>query len=137
MVIPSGSRSISSVLAQQRPLHGGVVVLAVTMALAGFACSKKIAVPDVMHQDIQQATRTLQSLNLKVGNVTGVSGLVPPGAYVVSQSPKSGEQVAANSFIELVVQAPIVVPNLTDAGVTDAVNTLQGLGLKVSLVKQS
>ena len=137
MTIPSQSRSISTELVQQGLLHRGAVILAVTMAVAGFACSKKVAVPDLLNQDIQQATKTLQSLNLKVGNVTGVSGTVSPGAYVVSQNPKSGEQVAANSSVELVVQAPVVVPDLTDAGVTDAVNTLQALGLKVNLVKQS
>jgi len=113
--------------------------LVISMAIAAFlptACSKKVAVPDLMDRDVDQAKKTLEAVPLKAGNITGVSGNVPAGAYVVSQNPKAGEQVRANSSVDLVIQAPVLVPDLTNDSVTDAVNELQTLGLKVDLVKQ-
>jgi len=44
--------------------------------------------------------------------------------------------VPANAPIDLTVELPISIPNLVDSSLTDAVNTLQSIGLKVMLVKQ-
>jgi len=54
----------------------------------------------------------------------------------VSQSPAAGQQVSANSAVDLVVALPVTVPNLTGGNLTDAVSTLQGLGLKVAFVQK-
>jgi len=111
-------------------------VLALSVALAGIltGCTKKVIVPSVVQQDLDQAKTTLAAVPLKPGNITGTQG---QGAYVVSQTPSAGQQVAANSAVDLVVETPIAVPNLTNSNIADAVNTLQGIGLKVALVKQS
>jgi beta-lactam-binding protein with PASTA domain len=102
-----------------------------TCVLTG--CAKKVVVPDVSQQDLDQAQKTLAAGNLKPGNISGSSGT---GAYVVSQSPAAGQQVSANSAVDLVVALPVTVPNLTGGNLTDAVSTLQGLGLKVAFVQK-
>jgi serine/threonine-protein kinase len=110
-------------------------VIAVALACAG--CSKKVAVPNVVDQDVDQAKQALTALGLKPGNVTGVQGSIPPGSYVVSQTPAAGTQVSSDSPVDLQIEAPSTVPDLTKAKMTDAVNTLQELGLKVAFVKES
>jgi beta-lactam-binding protein with PASTA domain len=115
-----------------------LVLAAVAFSLSG--CSKKeqkVLVPNLLQQDLVQAEQTLAAVPLKTGNISGASGTVPPGAYVVSQTPAAGQQVAANSAVDLGVELPIAVPNLTGSNVTDAVSLLQGLGLRVAFVKKS
>lgn len=55
-------------------------------------------------------------------------------AYVMTQSPAAGQQVAASSKTDLVVKMPVQVPTLAGSNVTDAVIMLRGLGLKVAFV---
>jgi hypothetical protein len=108
-----------------------LVVIAVILGLSG--CAKAV-VPDVSQQDLDQAKQTLATAKLKPGNISGASGA---GAYVVSQSPVAGQQVTANSTVDLVAQLPITLPALTGEDVADAVSALQGLGLKVAFLRQT
>jgi PASTA domain len=107
------------------------VAIATTVALSG--CAKAV-VPDVSQQDLGQAQQMLATAKLKTGKISGPAGA---GEYVVSQSPVAGQQVLTNSPVDLVVQLPITVPVLTGQDVTDAVSALQGLGLKVSFLRQA
>lgn len=120
---------------------GRWILLGLMVAGAAFSstgCSKKnVVVPNVVEQDVDQAQKALAAASLATGNISGTSGTVPQGAYVVSQTPAAGQQVSANSKVDLVVEAPIPVPSLTGSNVTDAVSLLQGLGLKVGFVKKS
>ena len=118
------------------PLAGTVVLLfAVTFGLT--ACSKKpVTVPDVSGQDPAQAQKTIAAAGLKRGNMSGGSAATP-GAYVSSQSPAVGQQVPPNTAVDLVIDVPVTVPDLTGQNLTDAVSTLQGLDLKVAFVKKS
>jgi hypothetical protein len=111
-------------------------VLTLLVAVAGIltGCTKKVIVPNVVQQDLEQAKTMLAAVPLKPGNISGTQGT---GAYVVSQTPNAGQQVAANSTVDLAVETPVAVPDLTNSNIADAVNTLQGIGLKVALVKQS
>jgi beta-lactam-binding protein with PASTA domain len=102
-------------------------------ALACAGCSQKVVVPNVVQQDVDQAKQTLAAAKLKAGNITGVQG---QGSYVVSQIPAAGTQVSGDSAVDLQIEAPITLSDLTKSKVTDAVNTLQELGLKVMFVKQ-
>ncbi len=86
-----------------------------------------------MDQDLDPAEKTLAAVPLKLGTISGSPGT---GAYVVSQNPAAGQQVAANSKVDLVVKLPVQVPSLIGSSVTDAVNVLQGLTLKVAFVQQ-
>jgi len=109
-----------------------ILVVIIASLLTG--CAKKVLVPNVVQQDLDQAKATLAAVPLKTGNITGTQGT---GAYVVSQMPIPGQQIAANSAVDLIVETPVAVPNLTNSSITDAVNLLQQIGLKVSLIKQS
>jgi beta-lactam-binding protein with PASTA domain len=102
------------------------------LALACTGCSKA-TVPDLGQQDVEQAKQALAAAKLKPGNITGGNG---PGSYVVGQTPAAGQKVAANSAVDLQVEAPSMVPDMTNNKITDAVNTLQQLGLKVAFVKE-
>ncbi len=97
----------------------------------------KVAVPNLVNQDLDQAQKTLAAAGLKTGAISGGSGAPPPGAYVISHTPGPGQQVDANSAVDLVVEMPISVPTLINSNITDAVSLLQGLGLKVGFVKKS
>ncbi len=120
------------------------VLLILVMALGALTltgCSKKkeekVLVPNLQQQDLDQAEKALAAAGLKPGNISGASGTIPPGAYVIAHTPAAGQQVAPNSAVDLVVELPISVPTLTGSKLTDAVSLLQGLGLKVGFVKKS
>jgi beta-lactam-binding protein with PASTA domain len=107
-----------------------IAVLAGCLSLV--SCAKSVPVPDVRGQDLDQAKRALADTKLNLGTVSGGTGT---GAYVVTQSPAAGQQVAANSKVDLVVKMPVQVPTLKDSNISDAVSMLQGLGLRVAFVK--
>lgn len=114
--------------------------MALLMAFGlGTGCKKeaKVVVPDVTRQDVTAAKQALEAVPLKVGNISGVAGAPPPGTIVMSTSPAAGQQVAGNSAVDLVVQAPVPVPTVAGLMVTDAVSTLQQAGLKVAFVNKS
>jgi beta-lactam-binding protein with PASTA domain len=116
----------------KRPKY--LLLLSVAIAaLAFIGCSKKVVVPNVLQQDLEQAKQTLASMKLKPGNINGPQA---PGSYVVSQSPGSGLQVSANTQVDLTVESPVAVPNLTNNKVTDAISSLQANGLMVAFIKQ-
>lgn len=118
-----------------------ICLLLVVGALGWTGCNKKkeekVAVPNLVSQDLDQAQKALVAAGLKTGNISGASGTIPQGAYVVSQTPAAGQQVAPDSTVDLVVELPISVPTLTGSNITDAVSLLQGLGLRVGFVKKS
>lgn len=122
----------------RRELACCFMTLVVAMAV-GTGCKKeaKVVVPDVTRQDVTLAKQALEAAPLKVGNISGVSGTPPPGTIVVSTSPGAGQQVAANSVVDLVVLAPVPVPAVAGLSVTDAVSALQQAGLKVAFVSKS
>jgi len=103
-------------------------------ALGCAGCAKKVVVPDVVNQDLDQAEKALAVVGLKPGAISGAPGT---GAYVVSESPAAGQQVAANSKVDLKVELPVLVPTLTGRNISDAVALLQGLDLKLAFVSQS
>jgi beta-lactam-binding protein with PASTA domain len=127
------SAGTEPVSALSRIMRMFVLLIAVAGATA---CAKKVTVPSLAQQDLEQAKTILVTLKLKTGNVSGGPGAIPPGAYVVGQNPAPGQLVPANTPIDLTVETPVAVPNLVNSNLADAVNMLQGIGLKVMLVKQ-
>jgi len=117
-------------------LRAFLILIAVAAAISTTACTKKVPVPSLAQMDLDQAKVLLSSAKLKPGNVLSAQGPVIPGAYVIAQNPAAGLQVKVDTPIDLTVELPISVPNLVNSGLTDAVNTLQSMGLKVMLVKQ-
>jgi len=119
-------------------------LLALVVAVGGLGltgCGKKkeekVAVPNLVNQDLDQAQKAVAAAGLKTGTISGASGTIPPGVYVIGQTPAAGQQVEPNSAVDLVVEMPLSVPTLTNSNITDAVSLLQGLGLKVGFVKKS
>ena len=108
------------------------LVIVIAVGLASTGC-KKVVVPNVAQQDLDQAKQTLTAAQLKPGTITGAQ---VPGAYVVDQTPGAGQQVSGNTAINLTVEAPVAVPDLTKNKVTDAVSALQLAGLQVTFIKQ-
>jgi beta-lactam-binding protein with PASTA domain len=127
---PRGTEPVSAL---SQIMHVFVLLLAIAGATG---CAKKIAVPNLAQQDLEQAKAMLTAQKLKAGNIMGAPGAVPPGTYVVTQNPPPGQMVPANTPIDLIVEVPISVPDFANSTISDAVNTLQSLGLKVMLVKQ-
>jgi len=113
-----------------------LILIAVAAVMSTTACTKKVPVPSLAQMDLDQAKALLSAAKLKPGNVFTTQGPVIPGAYVIAQNPAAGLQVKVDTPIDLTVELPISVPNLVDSGLTDAVNTLQSMGLKVMLIKQ-
>lgn len=95
-------------------------------------CAKKVMVPDVRNQDLDQAQKTLAAMRLKVS----INGPQVAGAYVTEQSLTPGQQVDANSAVALTVEQPSTVPPLVGGNITDAVSALQGLGLRVAFLSK-
>ena len=129
-VRPSPEGCISS-----PPRTPGMLLLLLLIAMTLTACTKKVAVPNLSQMDVDQARAALLAQKLKL-SIPGSPGTVPTGAYVVGQNPPFGQQVSENSTVNLTVEFPITVPEVVNSNLPDAINTLQGLGLKVTLVKQ-
>lgn len=106
------------------------VLAAGSLLTAG--CAKKVSVPDLTKQDLDQAQKVLAAVSLKAGPIANPG----PGAYVVQQIPAPGTTVDANSTVNLVVELPVSVPNMVGGNITDAVSTLQGLGLRVAFLSK-
>jgi serine/threonine-protein kinase len=114
------------------------LLVALAVAIWGVAaCGKKVTVPNVKAQSLDQATKALTDANLKVGQVTDTSGATATAGKVVTESPDAGQTVSAGSTINLGVQRPVSVPNLVESNAVDALVTLQNLGLNGSATKQS
>jgi len=122
------------------PRHEFLVSRALALLIAAtcgvIACAKKVTVPDVKTQKVEQATKALADAQLKVGSVTNPSGGTAAGR-VVTQSPDAGQTVPAGSAVSLVVEQPVALPKLVDNNAVDALVALQNLGLKGSVSKQS
>jgi beta-lactam-binding protein with PASTA domain len=109
-----------------------VSLLAAGTLLTAGCAKKQVGVPDLTRQDLDQAQKALAALQLKAGPVANTG----PGAYVVQQIPAAGTMVDANSTVNLVVELPVSVPSLVGGTITDAVSTLQGLGLRVAFLSK-
>src|SRR5258708_7949387 len=100
-----------------RMIRALLLLLAVAGTLSAIGCAKKVSVPSVVQMDLEQAKAMLAAVPLKPGAINCGPGARWTEAYVLSQT-------------------PIPVPNLVNTNVTDAVNMLQGVGLKVMLMKK-
>ena len=118
-----------------RPMRAVAALVLAAAALSTVGCAKKVSVPNLVQMDVDQAKAMLTAVPLKPGTVSSAQGAVVPGAYVVSQNPPAGQQVPANTTVDLTVELPVPVPNLVNSNLADAVNMLQSVGLKVMLVK--
>ena len=86
-------------------------------------------IPDVTGLSQDEATRQLQAMQLQVATTT-VSDLSRPAGTVSGTSPAAGTSVPSGSTVTLqVVSGSTTVPNLINQSVSQATQTLNGLGL--------
>ena len=98
---------------------------------------EKVAVPDVVGEQLADAEDDLIAAGLIVGTITlDYSGAVPAG-QVISQDPTAGAQVVAGTAVNLVVAAdPIIVPYVVGMMEAAAAAELTGAGLTVGTITQ-
>ena len=111
------------------PKYLSLLIIALTIS----GCKKDVVVPPLAQLDLEQAKQALAAAGLKPGNINGTAG---PGAYVTAQGLEAGKQVPRDSQVDLTVEIPQPLPDLTKMKVTDAVSMLQDMGMKVGFVKQ-
>ncbi len=91
--------------------------------------TKKVAVPDVTKQSLDQATKTLTGQQLTVGQVTDNTGAVATSGTIATQSPAAGAQVSVHSAVNLVVEKsgggppPAPTPAILAVGVDNGLYT--------------
>ncbi len=95
-------------------------------------------VPAVVGLPVEEATKALAALNLRVVTEQAFSETAPPGV-VLTQFPEAGAKVPAEATLRLFVSRgaqPATVPNLIGQNFHDAGAMLGRLGLGVSRVDQ-
>ena len=97
------------------------------------------AVPAIIGLSREQAQMTLETAGFEMGDVSERASNEPRGA-VIDSRPRPGTQAPTPSPVTLVVSAgptTIVVPDLTGRPLSDAMQLLRQVGLKVGAVKAS
>jgi beta-lactam-binding protein with PASTA domain len=90
-----------------------------------------VTVPDIVGLTESDARDVLRGVDLRLGAVERVTRSAPIGT-VVSQDPPPGARVPAGDTIQAVVEAGVVVPDVTGMIEGQALDTLQAVGLDVS-----
>jgi beta-lactam-binding protein with PASTA domain/PKD repeat protein len=89
-------------------------------------------VPDVILQSQSAALSSLTSAGLSPGSISTASSSTVNAGFVLSQTPTFGTQVPVGSSVDLLVSSgppPIPAPNLVGQTESDAIITLNALGL--------
>jgi len=122
----------------QQPNAGTSVEKGATIALVVAAAPTRITVPNMLGHSVPDANTTLTLLRLKVGTVT--SRFADPDSVdkILNQQPKDGDQVPADTPVDLVVGSVSVrVPNVVGQPYPEAVAMLQRQRLSPGKVTNS
>jgi beta-lactam-binding protein with PASTA domain len=109
--------------------QGGTVTLTLSKG------PEKIAVPSVVGDPLDQATKAIKDAGLAVGPVRQAYSQTVAKGSVISADPQPGTQLRPNSPVTLTVSkgpAPIPVPSVVGKSEADARSILQSAGFKVS-----
>jgi len=128
---------------RQKPEGGSVVKAGRTIELTNSLGPEWVegGVPDVKGRSRRAATIELQEVGLDWEIVEEYSSEVAEG-YVVSQNPRAGTRVQKNTVVQLVVSlgpepVALTVPELVGVPVSEALATLEDLGLERGEVSHS
>ncbi len=95
-----------------------------------------ISLPDLVGKSETEAKEALKKLGLKAGSVERVEDSSAQKDEVVETSPTAGTQVDLGEEITLkVASGKVIVPNVVNLPLTDAIAQLTRLGLKVDVSK--
>jgi serine/threonine-protein kinase len=95
-----------------------------------------IIVPDVSGKSQVDATQVLANAGFRVAATTESSASVPAGNVIRTQ-PAAGSEAAKDSTITIVISSgpkQVTVPDVVGQSESSATSTLEGEGLKVSVV---
>jgi serine/threonine-protein kinase len=98
---------------------------------------QKVAVPDVVGRQHDEATTLLQAAGFTVATTNQQSN--KPANTVVAQSPSGNSQAPKGSAVVLTIAQPfqqVTVPDVTGKNVTDAFNMLSAAGFSPTTVAQ-
>ena len=112
---------------------------AVNMVVSAGPC--QVQVPNVEGKPQSTAESEIQAAGLTAGNVTQRCSDTVPAGSVISQDPAAGTQVNPGTAVNLVVssgpcQGTVTVPGVVGQPLSQATETIQGLGLVVGQVTE-
>jgi serine/threonine-protein kinase len=116
----------------QKVVRGGPIQLDVSLG------PERYVVPQVIGQSVDVAV-TQTKEHFVVQQVDGYSDTLPVG-FVVATDPAPGTPLPPNSVVKIIVckgQYPLHVPNVVGNQLTDAQNTLQGMGFQVTVQRDA
>ena len=112
------------------PAAGTQVVVGTSVNLVVSAGQKTVTVPDVRGQSQANATTKMTNAGLQVSIGTAYSSQA--AGTVISESPTQGTVVPVGSTVTMQISngpAPVQVPNVVGASVSDAKTSIQNAGL--------
>ena len=125
----SDSYAVDAVISSN-PSAGTQVAVGTTVALVVSSGQKTVTVPDVRGQSQANATTKMTNVGLKVETGTAYSSQA--AGTVISESPAQGTVVPAGSTVTMQISsgpAPVKVPDVISATVSDAKTSIQNAGL--------
>ncbi|WP_252230351.1 Stk1 family PASTA domain-containing Ser/Thr kinase [Clostridium sp. ZBS15] len=101
----------------------------------------KVKMPDLREEDTDTANKILQSLNLKIDNITEEYSDDVPKGQIISQTPSKNTEVDTTTKISVVVSKGAqvrlsTVPNVIGLTLDDAKSRLDNAKLKISIVEK-
>ncbi len=134
---PSTTATAGDVMSQD-PVAGTEVAAGSRIDITVATKSDLVEVPDVVGMSRDAAMQELARAQLEVGTTEAPSDSVASG-NVISQSPKAGQMVPADTEVGIVVssgaeQTNVNVPNVVGLSKSDATSELSDAGLKVKSV---
>ena len=120
-------------IVQQTPLEGSRLKRGAEVRVVLATAAAKVEVPSLARLPLAAATQALAGAGLKLGAVTRQPSAELPPDQVISSVPASGERVARDTAVALVVAATlddIKVPNVVGKMLKQATAELQQAGLK-------
>jgi len=142
--IPKQEKKIKTVIKKKQknltPLIIGIVVILTAIILAGIPYIKKhlnyssVKVPLIIGKTEEQARSELSDVNLKLEIISTKNDDEIPEGKIISQEPKEGTPVKAESQVRVIVslgKGKIEVPDITGKSLDDAKAELAELGLEI------
>ena len=120
----------------QDPNAGQTVDEGDTVTIFVSAGRRQVEVPNLSGKTLQEAENILREEGLRLGEVTSESSDEVEEDRVISQSPSAGEQVDANSKVNLVVSQgpePATVPFVVGQQEDDAIAEINAAGLEAEV----
>ena len=126
------SRKPEGEVLEQDPEAGADAETGDTVTLIVSAGPRQVIVPDVVGMSLEEATETLESEKLRVGDVTFQAAEDAEPGEVLEQFPDAGEEVDARREVDLVV-AQNQVPEVVGLTQEEATAVLQDAGYEVAV----